>query len=108
MNMMEFLQIAQHSASRMGTAVNRCDIDYLKSFNFTLARVWLDNGLIFDIVDDLNDIQQYNGGKGDYLVKLRDEHYKLVDEMDEEEFGIFIYHKYMDRLEAEEDMRDDN
>lgn len=108
MNMMEFLQIAQRSASRMGTAVNRCDIEYFKPFNYTLARVWFDNGWIFDITDDLNDIQQYNGGKGDYLVKFRDERYKLIDEMDEEEFSTFVYHRYMDRLESEEDMKDDN
>lgn len=108
MNMMEFLQIAQHTASRLGTAIDRCDINYLEKCNYTIARVWLNNGWIFDIVDDPYDIQQYNGGKGDYMVKFRDKYYKLIDEMDEEEFSLFIYHKYMDRLEAEEDMRDDN
>lgn len=108
MNMMKFLQIAQHTASRIGTAVDRCDVSYNKEHNYTSARVWLSNGWIFDIVDDPYDIRQYNGGKGDYIVKLRDKYYKLEDEMDEEEFGIYIYHKYMDRLEAEEDMRDDN
>lgn len=70
MNMMEFLQIAQHTASRIGTAIDRCDIHY--------------------------------------LVKFRNEFYKLEDEMDEEEFSLYIYHKYMDRLEGEEDLRDDN
>ena len=108
MNMMDFLQIAQHTASRIGTAVDRCDIEYLKAFNYTVARVWLNNGWIFDIVDDLNDIRIYNGGKGEYLIKFRDERYKLIDEMDEDEFSLFIYHKYMDRLEGEEDLRDDN
>lgn len=108
MNMMEFLQIAQNTASRIGTAIDRCDINYLDKYNFTIARVWLNNGWIFDIVDDPYDIQQYNGGKGQYMVKFRDKFYKLMDEMDEEEFGLYIYHKYMDRLEAEEDMRDDN
>lgn len=108
MNMMEFLQIAQHTASRIGTAVDRCDIHYLDKRNYTIARVWLNNGWIFDIVDDPYDIQQYNGGKGDYLVKFRNEFYKLEDEMDEEEFSLYIYHKYMDHLEAEEDMRDDD
>lgn len=105
MNMMEFLQIAQHTASRIGTAVDRVDISYIKLHNYTRARVWLNNGWIFDIVDDLNDIRQYNGGKGDYLVKFRNEFYKLEDEMDEEEFGLYIYHKYMDRLEREEDLK---
>lgn len=108
MNMMEFLQIAQHTASRIGTAIDRCDIHYLDKRNYTIARVWLNNGWIFDIVDDPYDIQQYNGGKGDYLVKFRNEFYKLEDEMDEDEFSLFIYQKYMDRLEAEEDMRDDD
>ena len=108
MNMLEFLQIAQNTASRIGTAIDRCDIHYLEKRNYTIARVWLNNGWIFDITDDLYDIQQYNGGKGDYLVKFRNEFYKLEDEMDEEEFSLFIYHKYMDRLEGEEDLRDDN
>lgn len=108
MNMMDFLQIAQNTASRIGVAVDRCDISYIKRHNYTCARVWLSNGWIFDIVDDLNDIREYNGGKGDYLVKFRNEFFKLEDEMDEEEFSTYIFHKYMDRLEAEEDMRDDN
>lgn len=108
MKMMDFVLIAQHTASRIGTAVDRCDINYVKDHNYTSARVWLNNGWIFDIVDDPYDIEQYNGGKGQYLVKFRDGNYKLIDEMDEEEFGIFIYHRYMDRLEAEEDMRDDD
>ena len=108
MNMMDFLQIAQHTASRIGTAVDRCDIEYNKVDNYTEARVWLNNGWIFDIVDDLNAIREYNGGKGDYLVELRDNHYKIMDEMDEDEFGLFICRIYMDRLEAEEDMRDDD
>lgn len=108
MNMMEFLQIAQHTASRIGTAIDRCDIHYLDKRNYTIARVWLNNGWIFDIVDDPYDIQQYNGGKGQYLVKFRDERYKLIDEMDEDEFSQHIYQMYMDRLEAEEDMRDDD
>ena len=108
MNMLEFLQIAQNTASRIGTAIDRCDIHYLEKRNYTIARVWFNNGWIFDIVDDPYDIQQYNGGKGDYLVKFRNEFYKLEDEMDEEEFSLFIYHKYMDRLEGEEDLRDDN
>ena len=108
MNMMDFLQIAQHTASRIGTAVDRCDVGYNKRYNYTSARVWLSNGWIFDIVDDINDIYAYNGGKGEFLVKLRDEYYRLVDEMDASEFGLFIYHKYMDRLEGEEDLRDDN
>lgn len=108
MKMMDFVLIAQHSASRMGTAVNRCDVEYLKRFNYTIARVWFDNGWIFKITDDLNDIQEYNGGKGQYLVKFLDENYKLIDEMDEDEFGLFICQKYMDRLESEEDMRNDN
>ena len=105
MNMMEFLQIAQHTASRIGTAIDRCDIHYLDKRNYTIARIWLNNGWIFDIVDDPHEIQQYNGGEGDYLVKFRNEFYKLEDEMDEEEFGLYIYHKYMDRLEGEEDLR---
>ncbi len=108
MKMMDFVLIAQHTASRIGTAVDRCDVRYVKNLNYTTARVWLNNGWIFDIVDDPYDIQQYNGGKGDYLVKFRNEFYKLEDEMDEEEFGLFIHQKYMDRLEAEEDMRDDD
>ena len=108
MNMMDFVLIAQHTASRIGTAVDRLDIAYVKNHNYTMARVWYSNGWILDIDDDLNDIREYNGGIGDYLVKLRDEHYKLVDEMDENEFGIYIYQLYMDRLEAEEDMRDDD
>ena len=105
MNMMNFLQIAQHTASRIGTAIDRCDIHYLDKRNYTIARVWLNNGWMFDIVDDPYDIQNYNGGKGEYLVKFRDEDYKLVYEMDEEEFGLYIYHKYMDRLEGEEDLK---
>lgn len=108
MNMMEFLQIAQRTASRIGVSVDRCDISYIKRHNYTSARVWLSNGWIFDIVDDLNDIRKYNGGEGDYLVKFRNEFYKLEDEMDEVEFNRLIYQMYMDRLEAEEDMRDDN
>ena len=108
MNMMEFLQIAQHSAQRLGTAVDRCDIEYHQSDNCTAARVWLNDGQVFDITDSPKQILEYNGGKGDYLVRFRDERYKLMDEMDEEEFGLYIYHKYMDRLEAEEDMRDDD
>lgn len=106
MKMMDFVLIAQHTASRIGTAVDRCDVNYNKEYNYTSARVWLNNGWIFDIVDDLNDIRQNNGGKGQYLVKFRDENYKLIDEMDEDEFNLHIYQMYMDRLEAEEDMRD--
>ena len=108
MNMMEFLQIAQNTASRIGTVIDRFDINYFEKHNYTIARVWLNNGWIFDIVDDPYDIELYNGGKGDYMVKFRNEYYKLIDEMDEEEFGLFIYHKYMDRLEGEEDLKDDN
>lgn len=108
MKMMDFVLIAQHTASRIGTAVDRCDINYVKNHNYTSARVWFTNGWILDIVDDLNDIRQYNGGKGQYLVKFRDEKYKLIDEMDEDEFSLHIYQMYMDRLEAEEDMRDDD
>ena len=108
MKMMDFVLIAQNTASRIGTAVDRCDVNYVKDLNFTTARVWLNNGWIFDIVDDPYDIQQYNGGKGDYLVKFRNEFYKLENEMDEDEFSLFIHRMYMDRLEAEEDMRDDN
>lgn len=108
MKMMDFVLIAQHTASRIGTAIDRCDINYLDKVNYTIARVWLNNGWIFDIVDDPYDIQQYNGGEGDFMVKFRDEFYKLEFEMDEAEFGEYIHRKYMDRLEAEEDMRDDN
>ena len=108
MKMMDFVLIAQHTASRIGTAIDRCDIEYLKPFNCTVARVWLSNGWIFDIEDNLNAIREYNGGRGEYIVRFRDERYKLVDEMDEEEFSTYIHYKYMDRLEAEEDMRDDN
>lgn len=108
MKMMDFVLIAQHTASRIGTAVDRCDVSYNKEYNYTTARVWLSNGWIFDIVDDLNDIRKYNGGKGQYLIKFRDENYKLTDERDEDEFSLFIYQMYMDRLEAEEDQEDDN
>ena len=108
MKMMDFVLIAQHTASRIGAVVDRCDISYIKRHNYTSARVWFSNGWILDIIDDLNNIRKYNGGKGQYLVKFRDEHYKLIDEMDEEEFSLHIYQMYMDRLEAEEDVRDDN
>lgn len=108
MKMMDFVLIAQHTASRIGTTVDRIDIACIKLHNYTRARVWLSNDWIFDIEDDLNDIRQYNGGKGDYLVKFRNEFYKLEFEMDEAEFGEYIHRKYMDRLEAEEDMRNDN
>ena len=103
MNMMEFLQIAQHSARCLGTAVDRCDIEYYSMDNYTAARVWLNDGRVFDISDSPKHIREYNGGEGDYLVTFRDsESYIPMDSYDEEEWIEFTHKRYMNYLEKED------
>lgn len=103
MNMLEFLQIAQHSAKCFGTAVDRCDIQYIRLYDCTMARVWFDNKVVIDIEDSPVKIMGYNGGYGKYLITWRDNfNYKLIDEYDEEEWIELTHQRYMELLEKED------